>query len=115
MQEHRTTNAFARDIIGVEVTSLVGMQFVQRKQFWNTDNLNVYFNFNFKTGSVSHKLIIGYDLQEWQKFKGGGQNAARGFLLRDGTAVNSFVLANASNYQTVTIGGRVLPRPNVNY
>lgn len=115
LQEHRTTNAFARDITGVEVTSLVGMQFVQRKQFWNTDNLNVYFNFNFKTGSVSHKLIIGYDLQEWQKFKGGGQNAARGFLLRDGTAVNSFVLANASNYQTVTIGGRVLPRPNVNY
>ena len=47
LQEHRTTNAFAKDITGADVTSLVGMQFVQRKQFWNTDNLNAYFNFNF--------------------------------------------------------------------
>lgn len=115
LQEHRTTNAFARDITGAEVTSLVGMQMVQRKQLWNTDNLNVYFNFNFNAGKTSHKLLVGYDAQNWNKLKGGGQNAARGFLLKDGSVASSFVVANAANYQTVTIGGKILPRPNVNY
>lgn len=115
LQEHRTTNAFAKDITGADVTSLVGMQLVQRKQLWNTDNLNAYFNFNFNAGKTSHKLLVGYDLQNWNKLKGGGQNAARGFLLKDGSVAASFVLANAANYQTVAIGGKTLPRPNVNY
>ena len=115
LQEHRTTNAFANDITGTPVTSLVGMQLVQRKQYWNTDNLNVYTNFNFDLGKTSHKLLVGYDLQDWQKFKGGGQNAARGFLLKDGSVAGSFVVANAANYQTISVGGKTLPHPNVNY
>jgi iron complex outermembrane recepter protein len=115
LQEHRTTNAFAKDITGADVTSLVGMQLVQRKQYWNIDNLNAYFNFNFDAGKTSHKLLVGYDLHYWEKLKGGGQNAARGFLLKDGSVAGSFTVANAANYQTVTIGGKTLPRPNVNY
>lgn len=115
LQEHRTTNAFAKDISGADVTSLVVMQMVQRKQFWNTDNLNVYFNFNFNLGKTAHKLLLGYDLQYWHKVKGGGQNAARGFLLKDGSVASSFNVANAENYQTVSINGNILPRPNVNY
>ena len=115
LQEHRTTNAFAPDITGKPVTSLAAMQFVQRKQFWNVDNLNAFFNFEGNTGKIKHKLLVGYDLQSWQKLKGGGQNASRGFLLRDGSVAGAFTVANAANYQTVTIGGVVLPRPNVNY
>jgi iron complex outermembrane recepter protein len=115
LQEHRTTNAFANDITGTPVTSLVGMQLVQRKQFWNNDNLNAYFNFDFKAGKTSHKLLVGYDLQYWQKLKGGGQNAARGFLLKDGSVAGAFTVANAANYQTITAAGKTLPRPNVNY
>ncbi len=115
LQEHRTTNAFATDISGVPVTSLVMMQMVQRRQVWNTDNLNAYFNFNFDLGKTAHKLVIGYDLQNWHKLKGGGQNAARGFLLKDGTVASSFVVGNAANYQTITIDGKTLPKPNVNY
>ncbi len=115
LQEHRTTNAFATDIAGVPVTSLVMMQLVQRKQTWSTDNLNAYFNFNFDLGKTAHKLVVGYDLQNWHKLKGGGQNAARGFLLKDGSAASSFVVANAANYQTITIDGKILPKPNVNY
>jgi iron complex outermembrane recepter protein len=115
LQEHRTTTAFAKDITGADVTSLVGMQLVQRKQFWNIDNLNAYFNFNFDAGKTAHKLLIGYDLQYWDKLNGGGQNAARGFLLKDGSVAGAFTVANAANYQTVTIGGKTLPRPNVNY
>jgi iron complex outermembrane recepter protein len=115
LQEHRTNNAFAPDIDGQPVNSLVGMQLVQRKQNWNIDNINSYFNFDFATGNLHHQLLIGYDLHSWEKLKGGGQNSARGFLLKDGTVTNSFVVANASNYQTITYNGLTLPKPNVNH
>jgi iron complex outermembrane recepter protein len=115
LQEHRTTNAFARDINNNPVTSLVAMQLVQRKQNWNTDNFSAYFNFDFQKDKISNKLLVGYDLSSWHKIKGGGQNAARGFLLKDGSVAGSFVLANAANYQTISIGNITLPRPNVNY
>ncbi|MBL7727978.1 MAG: TonB-dependent receptor [Dinghuibacter sp.] len=113
--EHRTTNAFAPDITNQPVNSLVGMQLVQRKQNWNIDNVNAYFSLNKATGKARHQLLVGYDLHSWEKLKGGGQNAARGFMLNNGTATNSFVLANAANYQTVVIDGKTLPRPNVPY
>lgn len=115
LQEHRTTNAFAVDMNNQPVTSLAMMQFVQRQQNWDIDNLSAYFNFDLKTGKLKHKLLAGYDLSSWNKNKGGGQNAARGYLLKDGTVAGSFVPANASNYQTVTIDGVILPKPNVNY
>ncbi len=115
LQEHRTTNAFARDMENTPVTSLVGMQLVQRKQNWNIDNLSAYFNFDIEKGSIENKLLVGYDLSSWHKIKGGGQNAARGFLLKDGSVAGSFVLANAANYQTIKVGDKTLPRPNVNY
>lgn len=115
LQEHRTTNAFAVDINNQPVASLAMMQFVQRQQYWDIDNLSAYFNFNFKTGKLNHKLLTGYDLSSWNKNKGGVQNAARGYLLKDGTVAGSFVLANADNYQTTTVNGVVLPKPNVNF
>lgn len=115
LQEHRTTGAFAVDINNEPVTSLAAMQFVQREQYWNIDNVSSYFNFDFKTGSINHKLLIGYDLHYWEKTKGGGQNAARGFLLKDGTAVRIFDVSNADDYQTIEIDGTTLPRPNVNH
>ena len=78
LQEHRTTNAFAVDIGNQPVTTLAAMRFVQRQQFWDTDNLNAYFDMDFTTGQVSHQLLVGYDLSRWHKTKGGGQNSARG-------------------------------------
>jgi iron complex outermembrane receptor protein len=115
LQEHRTTNGFAVDMNNQPVTSLAMMQFVQRQQYWNVDNLTAFLNFDFKTGKLNHKLLTGYDLSIWNKTKGGGQNAARGYLLNDGTVVSTFVPANAANYQTTTIDGVVLPKPNVSY
>ena len=115
LQEHRTTNAFAVDINNQPVASLAMMQFVQRQQYWDIDNLSAYFNFDFKTGKLNHKLLTGYDLSSWNKNKGGAQNAARGYLLKDGSVASSFVLANADKYQTTTVNGVVLPKPNVNF
>lgn len=115
LQEHRTNNAFAVDINNQPVNTLAAMQFVQRKQNWNVDNVTGYFNFRFATGALKHQLLAGYDLQHWEKQKGGGQNSARGFLLKDGSVTNSFVLANAANYQTISYKGITLPKPNVNH
>ena len=115
LQEHRTTNAFAVDMNNQPVTNLAAMQFVQRQQYWNVDNLNAYFNFDFKTARIEHKLLVGYDLSRWNKTKGGGQNSARGYLLKDGTVANSFIPANADNYQTIVVDGITLPKPNVNH
>ncbi|MBF4464158.1 TonB-dependent siderophore receptor [Flavobacterium sp. LC2016-12] len=115
LQEHRTTNAFAVDMNNKPVTSLAMMQFVQREQNWDIDNLSAYLNFDFKTGKLNHKLLTGYNLSSWNKNKGGGQNAARGYLLKDGTIAGSFIPANADNYQTTTIDGVVMPKPNVDY
>ncbi|WP_202701784.1 TonB-dependent siderophore receptor [Flavobacterium sp. UGB4466] len=115
LQEHRTTNAFAVDMNNKPVSSLAMMQFVQRQQYWNIDNLSAYFNFDLKTGKLKHKVLAGYDLSSWNKTKGGGQNAARGYVLKDGTVAPSFVAANSTNYQTITVDGVVLPKPNVNY
>ena len=115
LQEHRTTNAFAVDMNNQPVTSLAAMQFVQRQQYWNVANLNAYFNFDFKTARIEHKLLVGYDLSRWNKTKGGGQNSARGYLLKDGTVANSFIPANADNYQTIVVDGITLPKPNVNH
>ena len=115
LKEHRTTNAFARNLKGEQVSSLVLMQFVERKQNWNIDNLNAYFNFDFELGKTKNKLLLGYDLHSWQKLKGGGQNAARGFLLKNGTVSGSFNPVNAESYQTITVNGEILPRPNVSY
>jgi iron complex outermembrane receptor protein len=93
------------DTASTPVTSLAAMQFVQRRQFWNIDNSNSYFNFDFTTGRARHKLLVGYDLASWEKTKGGGQNAARGFLLKDGTVAGTFVRNNLANYQTTTVNG----------
>ncbi|WP_291285473.1 TonB-dependent receptor [Flavobacterium sp.] len=115
LQEHRSTNAFAVDMNNKPVSSLAMMQFVQRQQYWDVDNLSAYLNFDINTGKVKHKLLAGYDLNSWNKTKGGGQNAARGYVLKDGTVAPSFVAANAANYQTMTVDGLVVPKPNVNY
>lgn len=113
LQEHRTTNAFAVDTANAPVTSLAAMQFVQRKQFWNIDNVNSYFVFDFNTGRANHKLLVGYDLNRWEKLKGGGQNAARGFLLKDGSVASTFVRSNLQNYRLATVNGATVPMPNV--
>ena len=113
LQEHRTLNSFAVDIDNQPVTTLAAMRFIQRQQFWDTDNLNAYFNADFTTGEVSHKLLVGYDLSRWHKTRGGGQNSARGFRLTDGTTARSFDPDNADAYETITVDDRVLPAPNV--
>lgn len=113
-QETRTTNSFVPDINNNPVSNLAMMQFIQRKQKWEVDNISAYFNFNYKIGETTNQTLIGYDAHIWEKRSGGKQDAARGFLLKDGSVVSSFNPENKDQYQMIEYGGVLIPKPNVN-
>ena len=112
--EHRNTNAFAVDMAGNAVNTIAPMEIWQRDQYWSVDNFSAYLNYNVSTGPIKHKLLLGNDQSSWDMLTG-AMNTAGGYLLKDGTVTPSYVPANAANYQTVTVDGIVLPKPNVNY
>ncbi|HCR77344.1 MAG TPA: TonB-dependent siderophore receptor [Chryseobacterium sp.] len=112
--ETRTTNSFVPDINNKPISSLAMMQYLERIQHWSVDNINVYFNFTYKTGAFEHQTLVGYDSHIWEKKSGGKQDAARGFLLKDGTVASSYNAANAALYETIIYNGITLPKPNVN-
>lgn len=113
LQEHRTTNAFVPDINNNPVASLAMMQFIRRKQRWAVDNVTAYFNFQYKTGSIEHQTLVGYDAHIWEKREGGYQNAARGFMMKDGTVASSYNPAHADNYEMLDYNGQLILQPNV--
>lgn len=112
--ETRTTNSFVPDINNKPISSLAMMQYLERIQHWSLDNINAYFNFTYKTGAFEHQTLVGYDSHIWEKKSGGKQDAARGFLLKDGTVASSYNAANATLYETIIYNGITLPKPNVN-
>lgn len=112
--ETRTTNSFVPDINNKPISSLAMMQYLERIQHWSVDNINAYFNFTYKTGAFEHQTLVGYDSHIWEKKSGGKQDAARGFLLKDGTVASSYNAANAALYETIIYNGIILPKPNVN-
>lgn len=112
-QETRTTNAFVPDINNNPVSSLAMMQFIQRKQKWEVDNINAYLNFTYKIGEIENQTLVGYDAHIWEKRSGGKQDAARGFLLKDGSVASTYNPANADLYEMVDYNGVLIPKPNV--
>lgn len=112
--ETRTTNSFVPDINNKPISNLAMMQYLERIQHWSVDNINAYFNFTYKTGAFEHQTLVGYDSHIWEKKSGGKQDAARGFLLKDGTVASSYNAANAALYETIIYNGIILPKPNVN-
>lgn len=113
-RETRTTNSFVPDISNNPVPSLAMMQYLERVQHWEVDNINAYFNFSYKTRTLEHQTLLGYDSHIWEKKNGGKQDAARGFLMKDGTVTASYDPANAALYQMMMYNGITTPRPNVN-
>lgn len=113
--EHRTTNRFAVDINNQDIPTLAAMQVIERKQYWNIDNLNAYLNFEFNLGKTKSKLLVGYDLHSWKKLTGGGQNAARGYLLTNGAVASTYDPSNQEQYQIITVNGTEMPKPNVEH
>ena len=113
--EHRTTNAFGVDENNNPVPTMAGMRAVQRQQKWNTDNVSAYFSINAGTGPVNHKLVIGYDLMSTRKYRGGGDNTAQGYRLKDGTVTAKYDPVKKDLYQFKVINGVNAPIPNVDH
>ncbi len=112
LAEHRTENAAAVDIEGNAIPTLAAMRYVEREQFWDTDNLSAFFDVKLKGNGISNTLVAGYDGSRWERRVGAGQNTARRYLKVDGS-VAGFDPENASDYQTLTVGDVEMPRPNV--
>ena len=111
LPEHRTANQFAAIADGTRDPEKVEMRVFMRKRNWNNDNFNNYFNFDFETGALSHKLLVGYDYFQQVLEPGGSQLQARGYLNADRTGtINSFDPDNAAAYALDDDGN---PIPNV--
>ena len=113
--EHRTTNAFGVDENNQPIPTLAAMRAVQRQQKWRTDNLSTYFSINTTTFSLSHKLVIGYDRINTQKLRGGGENSAQGYRLKDGSIAARYDPAKKDLYLFKAINGINAPVPNVEH
>lgn len=78
----------------------------QRKRYFANNSFNTYFNFNFNTGILKHKLLVGYDYFISEQKAGSSSISAQGYLSKDKTkVVNTYTTtANvlASSVQTPT-------------
>ncbi|MBC6411113.1 MAG: TonB-dependent receptor [Ekhidna sp.] len=112
LAEHRTENRAAVDIEGNEISTLAAMRYVERQQFWDTDNMNAFFNIDLESGRLTNKVLVGYDGSRWERTLGSGQNTARRYLKKDGS-VGNFNPENKEDFETMTVDGIEMPLPNV--
>ncbi|WP_426325111.1 TonB-dependent siderophore receptor [Pedobacter sp. R-06] len=113
--EHRTTNAFGVDENNQPIPTLAAMRAVQRQQKWRTDNLSTYFSITANTFNLSHKLVIGYDRINTQKLRGGGENSAQGYRLKDGSIAARYDPTKKDLYLFKVANGITAPVPNVEH
>lgn len=96
LQEHRT-HRLVKDVDGNTVPNLILLRYQDRRQYWNTDNLNAYLSYYWSLGSAKNTLVVGYDLAHLDKMKGNSQNGASGNIAGS----------------TMEYGGRTIPKPLV--
>ena len=111
LAEHRVDGT-AVDIEGNVIPTLARLRYDRRQQFWETDNVSVYFDYNIESGNISNKVLIGYDATRWERKIGAGFLRARRYLTTSGGQSN-FNPANASNFQTMVVNGVTMPVPAV--
>ncbi|SHF43649.1 TonB-dependent siderophore receptor [Pedobacter caeni] len=113
LQEHRTTNAYGVDEAGKAIPTVAGLRAIQRQQSWNTDNISAYFNINAATGPLHHKLVVGYDLINVQRYRGGADNSAGGYRLKNGRDTSKYDPLKKDRYLFQTVDDITRPIPNV--
>ena len=81
----------------------------QRKRYFANNSFNSYFNFNFNTGILKHKLLVGYDYFISEQKAGSSSISAQGYLSKDKTKVVNTYTATAN----VLAGSVQTPTTNV--
>ncbi|AWW30502.1 TonB-dependent siderophore receptor [Echinicola strongylocentroti] len=111
LQEHRGNNKFANNGDGSLDIEKVEMRMGIRQRSWSNNNFSNYFNYDFSTGDVDHKLLVGYDYFQQTLHPGGSQLQARGYLTADRTgSINSY---NADNKDLYALDAEGNPIPVV--
>lgn len=111
LQEHRTSNSYAKDLAGNPIQTLMEMRTTRRKSRNNTDNLTLYGVYKEKTGPLTHSILLGYDyIQSVIPQDNNSAYNARGYrnVANDGV-INTYRPGNSSAYMQDEIG----PVPNV--
>ena len=111
LAEHRVDGT-AVDIDGNVIPTLARMRYDSRQQFWETDNVSVYFNYDFKTEKITNKILVGYDASRWERKIGAGFLRARRYLTSSGGQSN-FKPTNRDNFQQIVVDGVTMPKPAV--
>ncbi len=111
LAEHRVDGT-AVDIEGNVIPTLARLRYDRRQQFWETDNLSAYFDYNIETGNISNKILVGFDATRWERKTGAGFLRARRYLTLSGGQSN-FNPDNAANFQTMEVDGVTMPVPAV--
>ncbi len=111
LAEHRVDGT-AVDIDGNVIPTLARLRYDRRQQFWETDNVSAYFNYDIKSGNITNKVLVGYDATRWERKIGAGFLRARRYLTNSGGQSN-FNPANAADFQTMIVGDITMPVPAV--
>lgn len=115
MLEHTQANLYYKQI-GNEANAFryadpnkVMMTANQRKRYFANNSFNTYFNFNFNTGILKHKLLVGYDYFISEQKAGSSSISAQGYLSKDKTKVVNTYTTTAN----VLAGSVQTPTTNV--
>lgn len=111
LAEHRVDGT-AVDIDGNVIPTLVRLRYDQRQQYWETDNFSAYFTYDIEKGSVTNKILVGYDATRWERKIGAGFLRARRYLTVDGGQSN-YDPGNPDNFQQMVVDGVTMPVPAV--
>ncbi|WP_437921843.1 TonB-dependent siderophore receptor [Sphingobacterium sp. LRF_L2] len=111
LSEHRSANAYAVDGNGENIDNMVARQVFIRNRKRFMDNLAAFFNYQTRTGTILHKLVLGYDYAQEVLPVGGSQLTASGYRNKDNTGtIARFNPAKIADYMLDSQGN---PIPNV--
>lgn len=115
MLEHTQANLYYKQIgnganaFRYAAPNKVMMTANQRKRYFANNSFNTYFNFNFNTGILKHKLLVGYDYFISEQKAGSSSISAQGYLSKDKTKVVNTYTTTAN----VLAGSVLTPTTNV--